>query len=151
MTWSVVQRDCSMMTGRAIWTGRSVECAHIMSHHCPVWCYEPKFNLSEDNASHGIDDSKNWNGAHCAIHCRNTGYSGKNEDNNVPACSNTTHITGLCTSIIHVGQVTGGPYNDAWNTSQWVPALVKSAQFVRCLPTAMMCVPISLIWYSTDS
>ncbi|KAK0504545.1 putative polyketide synthase [Armillaria luteobubalina] len=42
--------------------------------------------------------------------------------------------TGLCTSIIRVGQVTGGSYTGAWNTSQWVPALVKSAQFVRCLP-----------------
>ncbi|KAK0486024.1 male sterility protein-domain-containing protein [Armillaria novae-zelandiae] len=56
--------------------------------------------------------------------------------------------TGLCTSIIRVGQVTGGPYNGAWNTSQWVPALVKSAQFVRCLPDGndnISWIPVDLV------
>ncbi|PBK91716.1 hypothetical protein ARMGADRAFT_1166511 [Armillaria gallica] len=56
--------------------------------------------------------------------------------------------TGLRTSIIRVGQVTGGPYNGAWNTSQWVPALVKSAQFVRCLPDGddkISWIPVDLV------
>ncbi|KAK0454752.1 hypothetical protein EV421DRAFT_1896666 [Armillaria borealis] len=56
--------------------------------------------------------------------------------------------TGLCTSIIRVGQVTGGPYNGAWSTLQWVPALVKSAQFVRCLPDGddnISWIPVDLV------
>jgi thioester reductase-like protein len=35
--------------------------------------------------------------------------------------------------IIRVGQLSGG-INGAWNISEWVPALVQSAQFIRCIP-----------------
>ncbi|KAF8151220.1 hypothetical protein K438DRAFT_1988215 [Mycena galopus ATCC 62051] len=39
----------------------------------------------------------------------------------------------LRTTIIRVGQLSGGT-GGAWSSSQWFPALVKSAQFLRCLP-----------------
>ncbi|KAJ7844462.1 hypothetical protein B0H13DRAFT_2411530 [Mycena leptocephala] len=35
--------------------------------------------------------------------------------------------------IIRVGQQSGG-INGTWNISEWVPALVQSAQFIRCIP-----------------
>ncbi|KAJ7846441.1 hypothetical protein B0H13DRAFT_1907776 [Mycena leptocephala] len=35
--------------------------------------------------------------------------------------------------IIRVGQLSGG-INGAWTISEWVPALVQSAQFIKCIP-----------------
>ncbi|KAK0195634.1 putative polyketide synthase [Armillaria mellea] len=42
--------------------------------------------------------------------------------------------TGLRTSIIRVGQVAGGPYTGAWNTSQWVPGIVGTFHVVHPHP-----------------
>lgn len=40
---------------------------------------------------------------------------------------------GLPCTVVRVGQLTGG-LNGAWNTNEWVPAVVHSASVVKCLP-----------------
>lgn len=35
--------------------------------------------------------------------------------------------------VLRIGQISGGK-NGAWNTSDWVPALIKSSIALRCLP-----------------
>lgn len=35
--------------------------------------------------------------------------------------------------IVRTGQIAGGP-NGGWNTSDWVPAIIKSSIALRCLP-----------------
>ena len=40
---------------------------------------------------------------------------------------------GLRTIAIRVGQLCGGA-NGYWNEREWFPSLVKSAQYVGCLP-----------------
>ncbi|KAJ7193924.1 hypothetical protein GGX14DRAFT_378403 [Mycena pura] len=47
--------------------------------------------------------------------------------------SKATTSTPLKSLIIRVGQLCGG-MNGAWNTNEWVPALVQSAKFVGCIP-----------------
>ena len=61
-------------------------------HHCPIWRYESKFNLSKNDTRHSIDDSKDWNGAHRTIHRRKTGYKYKDEANDVPTHCNTVLV-----------------------------------------------------------
>ena len=41
--------------------------------------------------------------------------------------------TGLQSTVVRVGQLTGS-INGAWDTNQWVPAMVKSALYLGCLP-----------------
>ena len=38
------------------------------------------------------------------------------------------------TSIVRVGLLAGSP-SGYWDTSQWFPSLVQSAEYVGCLPT----------------
>ncbi|KAF8968163.1 hypothetical protein BDZ97DRAFT_1655638 [Flammula alnicola] len=45
------------------------------------------------------------------------------------ASANTT----LRTVAVRVGQISGGP-NGFWNTKEWLPSLIQSANFVGCLP-----------------
>ena len=42
--------------------------------------------------------------------------------------------TDLCPVSVRVGQITGGP-SGAWNTTEWFPALLKSSQYLGCLPS----------------
>lgn len=35
--------------------------------------------------------------------------------------------------VARVGQVSGG-VNGCWNASEWIPSIVQSAAFVKCLP-----------------
>jgi thioester reductase-like protein len=35
--------------------------------------------------------------------------------------------------VVRVGQISGG-VNGAWNTSDWVPAIIKSSVTLGCLP-----------------
>lgn len=42
--------------------------------------------------------------------------------------------TALKSVIVRVGQLSGG-LNGAWNSKEWVPALVQSAAVVNCFPT----------------
>ncbi|KAI0357816.1 acetyl-CoA synthetase-like protein [Trametes cingulata] len=46
---------------------------------------------------------------------------------------NATNKTGVHTVVMRLGQVTGNRVG-YWNEKEWFPALVKSAQFQRCLP-----------------
>lgn len=39
----------------------------------------------------------------------------------------------LPASVIRVGQISGGP-SGAWHPDQWLPAIIKSALFIDCLP-----------------
>ncbi|CCM01374.1 uncharacterized protein FIBRA_03424 [Fibroporia radiculosa] len=41
---------------------------------------------------------------------------------------------GLKTTVLRVGQICGSTRNGAWNTSEWVPILVKSSVSLGCLP-----------------
>ncbi len=40
---------------------------------------------------------------------------------------------GLCAASVRVGQICGG-VNGNWNEREWFPSVVKSAQYVGCLP-----------------
>ncbi len=42
-------------------------------------------------------------------------------------------MTSLRTVVMRVGQLAGG-INGGWNTSEWVPSMVKSGLFLGCLP-----------------
>lgn len=42
--------------------------------------------------------------------------------------------TGLKSVIVRVGQLSGG-LNGAWNSKEWVAALVQSAIVINCFPT----------------
>jgi thioester reductase-like protein len=42
-------------------------------------------------------------------------------------------ITPLRPIVVRVGQISGG-LNDSWNTSDWVPAIVKSSLKMKALP-----------------
>ena len=42
---------------------------------------------------------------------------------------------GVPTLVVRLGQISGNK-NGHWNEREWFPALVKSAQFTRCLPDA---------------
>ncbi|KAI0332192.1 acetyl-CoA synthetase-like protein [Cubamyces sp. BRFM 1775] len=46
---------------------------------------------------------------------------------------NATKATGVRTVVMRLGQVCGDRLGH-WNEKEWFPALVKSAQFLRCLP-----------------
>ena len=39
----------------------------------------------------------------------------------------------LRTVVVRVGQLSGGE-NGAWNESDWLPSIVRSAPYVKCLP-----------------
>ncbi|KAF9256609.1 acetyl-CoA synthetase-like protein [Marasmius fiardii PR-910] len=41
--------------------------------------------------------------------------------------------TGLRTSIVRIGQLTGGR-NGAWSTKEWLPSLVQASSFLRLVP-----------------
>jgi thioester reductase-like protein len=41
--------------------------------------------------------------------------------------------TTLRPQVVRVGQISGG-VNGAWNTSDWVPAIIKSSIALGCLP-----------------
>ncbi|KAG8930870.1 hypothetical protein FRC02_003563 [Tulasnella sp. 418] len=41
--------------------------------------------------------------------------------------------TGLRPIVVRVGQLSGGA-NGTWNAQEWMPSIVKSAQYVKCLP-----------------
>ncbi|PCH36937.1 acetyl-CoA synthetase-like protein [Wolfiporia cocos MD-104 SS10] len=41
---------------------------------------------------------------------------------------------GITTTTLRVGQISGSSSNGAWNTSEWVPSLVKSSRALGCLP-----------------
>ncbi|KAF9262404.1 hypothetical protein L218DRAFT_867659 [Marasmius fiardii PR-910] len=47
--------------------------------------------------------------------------------------NHAVETTPLKAAVIRVGQLTSGR-NGVWNTSQWVPAMVKSSLFTNCLP-----------------
>lgn len=43
---------------------------------------------------------------------------------------------GLQTSVLRIGQLTGTMHSKGtWTPTQWFPALVKSADLVKCLPS----------------
>ncbi|EKM52740.1 uncharacterized protein PHACADRAFT_198789 [Phanerochaete carnosa HHB-10118-sp] len=42
--------------------------------------------------------------------------------------------TPLRTVVVRLGQITGSSGNGAWNTTEQIPALVKSSTYLRCLP-----------------
>ncbi|KAH7929530.1 acetyl-CoA synthetase-like protein [Leucogyrophana mollusca] len=46
----------------------------------------------------------------------------------------TAKRTALKPLIVRVGQLSGG-LTGAWNTNEWVPALIQSAEVLQCLPT----------------
>lgn len=43
--------------------------------------------------------------------------------------------TSLKPVIVRVGQLSGGE-NGAWNESEWLPSIVRSAPYVKCLPVS---------------
>ena len=43
--------------------------------------------------------------------------------------------TPLRATVVRVGQLVGGP-GGYWSEREWFPSLVKSAQYVGCLPAA---------------
>lgn len=43
--------------------------------------------------------------------------------------------TELAPIIVRIGQLCGGR-NGSWNTSEWVPSIVRSGQLLGCLPRA---------------
>ncbi|TFK37077.1 hypothetical protein BDQ12DRAFT_608601 [Crucibulum laeve] len=47
--------------------------------------------------------------------------------------------TPLAPVIVRIGQLCGGR-NGSWNTSEWVPSIVKSGQLLKCLPDASGCI-----------
>ena len=49
--------------------------------------------------------------------------------------ASTTREAGLQTIVVRVGQLCGAE-NGHWSEREWFPSLVKSAQYVGCLPAA---------------
>ena len=43
--------------------------------------------------------------------------------------------TGLRTTLVRVGQVSGDHRTGGWSTSEWVPTLVRTGQRLGCLPS----------------
>ncbi|KDR76791.1 hypothetical protein GALMADRAFT_156160 [Galerina marginata CBS 339.88] len=55
---------------------------------------------------------------------------------------------GLQTSVLRVGQLAGSVrFNGAWASTQWFPAIVKSAELVQCLPSGEE----DIAWLAMDS
>ncbi|KIM36904.1 hypothetical protein M413DRAFT_31301 [Hebeloma cylindrosporum] len=48
----------------------------------------------------------------------------------------TLHTSDLNATSLRIGQITGGPPNGAWATTDWFPILVKSSLELGALPTA---------------
>lgn len=57
----------------------------------------------------------------------------------------TSESTPLKTTTVRVGQLCGG-INGAWNSHEWVPALVQSAKFLGCIPDD----PADVSWLPVD-
>jgi len=53
---------------------------------------------------------------------------------------------GLRTTIWRVGQLAGSEHNGAWNTTDWLPMLVKSGETLKVLPS----LPGSISWLPSD-
>ena len=47
----------------------------------------------------------------------------------------TTEQTGLRTTIVRVGQVSGDQATGGWNTTEWVAAIARVSQRLGCLPS----------------
>ncbi|KAJ7325472.1 hypothetical protein DFH08DRAFT_886685 [Mycena albidolilacea] len=45
----------------------------------------------------------------------------------------STESTSVNSLVVRVGQLSGG-VNGAWNTKEWVPALIQSAKIIGCIP-----------------
>ncbi|KAF8520979.1 acetyl-CoA synthetase-like protein [Gautieria morchelliformis] len=42
--------------------------------------------------------------------------------------------TTMRTTVVRIGQLSGGSKNGAWNVKEWVPAIIRGGQIIGCLP-----------------
>jgi len=45
-----------------------------------------------------------------------------------------SEITGIQTTIVRVGQLCGDSVSGGWTTKEWFPALLRSSQYLGCIP-----------------
>ncbi|KAI0353748.1 acetyl-CoA synthetase-like protein [Trametes cingulata] len=48
--------------------------------------------------------------------------------------------TGLRTTVVRVGQLSGDTRIGGWNTTEWVPGIVRAGRWLNCVPSADDCV-----------
>jgi thioester reductase-like protein len=51
-------------------------------------------------------------------------------------CQKISEATGLASSLIRVGQLSGDTDSGRWNVKEWVPALVKAGKEIGSLPSS---------------
>jgi hypothetical protein len=51
-------------------------------------------------------------------------------------CQKISEATGLVSSLVRVGQLSGDTDSGRWNVKEWVPALVKAGKEIGSLPSS---------------
>ncbi|KAJ3572833.1 hypothetical protein NP233_g2821 [Leucocoprinus birnbaumii] len=62
-------------------------------------------------------------------------------------CHRVAEVTGLSTSIVRVGQLSGDTVTGRWNVKEWVPALIKLGKAIGSLPSRSE----TVTWLPVDS